>query len=190
MSRMRSSAASIGLLELFVVFLKIGLSFGAGTGMSAVLQEELVTKRKTIDRGEFMTLYGLARLVPSGSMTALAVAIGYRYQRIPGTLVVLTAMILPAFSLTVALTIAYTLLRGGPALHIVNLTLVPAALAIVVVSTFNLGKEFFTPSLELALVVASGLSVLLLGLNPALVLVAGGAIGAVAIGRSRAEEPE
>ena len=27
-----------------------------------------------------MTLYGLARLVPSGSMTALAVAIGYRYR--------------------------------------------------------------------------------------------------------------
>jgi len=81
--------------------------------MSAVLQEELVHKRKAISRGEFMTLYGLARLVPSGSMTALAVAIGYRYQRFPGTVVVLTATILPAFSLTVLLTVGYTLL-GRP----------------------------------------------------------------------------
>jgi len=187
---MRSPAAPISLTELFVLFLKIGLSFGAGTGMSAVLQEELVHKRKTIARGEFMTLYGLARLVPSGSMTALAVAIGYRYQRIPGTLVVLLAMILPAFSITLLLTIGYTLLIGSPALRVLNLTLVPAALAIVVVSTFTLGKEFFTPSLELVLVIAAGLGVLVLGLNPALILLAGGAIGAVAIRGPRTEEDE
>ena len=60
------------------------MSFGAGTGMSAVLQDELVRKRQAIDVAEFMALYGLARLVPSGSMTALAVAVGYRYQGIAG----------------------------------------------------------------------------------------------------------
>jgi chromate transporter len=181
---------SISLQELFVLFAKIGLSFGAGTGMSAVLQEELVQKRKAIGRGEFMTLYGLARLVPSGSTTALAVAIGYRYQRLRGTVVALTAMILPAFCLTVLLTFAYTLLVGTPALRVLNLTLVPAALAIVVVSSFNLGKEFFTPSIELVLVVASTLAVVVLGLNPALILLAGGAIGALAIRQPRAEDAE
>ena len=56
------------------------------------------------------------------------------------------------------------------------------------VSTFNLGKEFFRPSLELVLVVAAGLGILVLGLNPALILVAGGAIGAFAIREARAED--
>ena len=64
--------ASVSLRSLFLLFLKIGLSFGAGTGMSAALQDELVRKRQSMARGEFMALYGLARLVPSGSMTALA----------------------------------------------------------------------------------------------------------------------
>jgi chromate transporter len=173
--------ASVSLRSLFLLFLKIGLSFGAGTGMSAVLQDELVRKRQSIARGEFMALYGLARLVPSGSMTALAVAIGYRFQRLPGTVVVLVAMILPSFILTVLLTVAYTLLANSPALTVINLTLVPAALAIVVVSAFKLGREFFAPSLELALVFAGGLSVLIFGLNPSLVLLAGGVIGALAI---------
>jgi len=169
---------------LFRLFLKIGLSFGAGTGMSAVLQEELVRKRQAMDRGEFMALYGLARLVPSGSMTALAVAIGYRYQGFFGTLVVLAAMILPAFVLTVLLTIAYTLLAGSAALRVINLTLMPAALAVVAVSAYRLGGEFFTPSLELVLAVAAGAGVLFLGLNPSLVLLAGGLIGAFALGRA------
>jgi len=182
-----SPHAAISLRTLFLLFLKIGLSFGAGTGMSAVLQEELVRKRQAIGRGEFMTLYGLARLVPSGSMTALAVAVGYRYQGLLGTLVVLLAMILPAFILTVGLTVAYTLLAGSPALVVMNLTLMPAALAVVAVSAFRLGSEFFTPSLELVLAIAAGVGVLVLGLNPSLLLLAGGLVGACVL-RDRSPE--
>jgi chromate transporter len=181
--------APISLPALFLLFLRIGLSFGAGTGMSAVLQEELVRKREAIGRGEFITLYGLARLVPSGSMTALAVAVGYRYQGIPGTVVVLLAMILPAFIITVALTVAYTLLAGSAALAVVNLTLMPAALAVVVVSAYRLGREFLTGSLELILAVAGGGGVLLLGINPSLILIAGGLIGAWALGDQSSDGP-
>ena len=179
---MQPADVSISLRALFVLFLKIGMSYGAGTGMSAVLQHELVRKRKIIDRGEFMTLYGLARIVPSASMTALAVAIGYRYQGVPGTVAVLTAMILPAFALTVLLTVAYTQLAGSPALAVIDRTLVPASLAIVIVSAYRLGQEFLTPSLELVLVVAAAAGILL-GLNPGVLLVVGGLIGAVAIRR-------
>jgi len=163
------------------MFLKIGLSFGAGTGMSAVLQDELVRKRHAMSRAEFMALFGLARLVPSGSMTALAVAIGYRYQRLPGTVVVLLAMILPSLSLTLILTVVYTQLSNTEAFRILNLTLMPAALAVVVVSAFGLAREYFRPTVELALIPAGAIAVLLFGLNPSLVLLAGGAIGALAI---------
>ena len=180
--------SAVSLRGLFVLFLRIGLSFGAGTGMSAVLQDELVARRRAIARGEFMALYGLARLVPSGSMTALAVAIGYRYQGWPGTVVVLVAMILPSFILTVLLTIAYGLLAGSAALRVINLTLMPAALAVVVVSSFKLGREFLTPSLELLLVLGGGLGVLVFGLNPSVLLLSGGLIGALAVRHDDATE--
>jgi chromate transporter len=157
--------------------------------MSAVLQDELVRKRQAIARGEFMALFGLARLVPSGSMTALAIAIGFRYQRLAGTVAALTAMILPSFIITLILTIAYTGLANSPALRVVDLTLVPAALAIVVASTYSLAQEFLTPSVELVLIFASAASVVIFNLNPSLVLVAGGVIGAVAI-RQRDEHAE
>ena len=196
--------ASVSLRALFALFLKIGLSFGAGTGMSAVLQDELVRKRRAMPRSEFMVMYGLARLVPSGSMTALAVAIGYRYQRLAGTVIVLLAMIGPGFTLMVLLTVAYTLLVGSPAMQVLSVTLMPAAVALVIVSTYRLGSEFLkferfefrsgrfgrtllVPSVELALVVAGGASVLLFGFSPALVLIAGGIVGALVIRRVEAE---
>jgi chromate transporter len=170
------------LAQLFRLFVRVGMSFGAGTGMSAVLQEELV-RREIMPRDEFMTLYGLARIVPAGTMSALAVAVGYRYGRLAGTVVALAAMILPAFVLTLLLTVAYTLLAGSAAFQVLNVTLTPAALAVVVVSSLRLGQEFFTPSVELILAVLAFAGVLLLGLNPSLVLIAGGVVGAVLIRR-------
>ena len=184
---MLATDRTVSLPDLFRMFIKVGLSFGAGTGMSAVLQDELVRKREAMPRGEFMALFGLARLVPSGSTTALAVAVGYRYQGWLGTVVALAAMILPGLALTLALTIGYTLLAGTRAFRVLNLTLTPAALAVVVVSAWSLGREYVSPSLELVLIVAAAAAVLVFDLNPSLVLVAGGVLGAVAI-RER-EEP-
>ena len=96
---------------LFGIFFKAGLAFGGGLGILAVLEQELVTRRRAVGREEFLRLYGLGRIVPSGTMTALAVAYGYRFAGLPGTVIALTALVLPALVLTVALTAAYGLLH-------------------------------------------------------------------------------
>ena len=180
-ARVEASAPRMSLWELFRLFLRLGMSFGAGTGMSAVLQEELVDRRRDITRAEFMTVYGLARIVPSGSMTAVAVAWGHRYGGLLGTMVVLVAMILPAFVLTVLLTIGREMLQGTAAFDLLNVTLMPAALAVVITATWKLAQEFFYPSVELLLAVGAAIGVLVFGVNPPILLVAGGLIGAFAI---------
>lgn len=174
----------MSLRALFALFFRAGMSFGAGTGISALLLRELVEKRQALSRGEFMAIYGLGRVVPSGTVTALAVAFGYRYQRWLGTVAVLVAMILPSFTLTILLTVAYTALAGSFAIEVINATLMPAALGVVLVSGIKLGREFFSPSVELVLA-AAAFAALLAGLSPTLLLLIGGAIGAVAI-RERA----
>lgn len=187
MSDPRDPSSTIGLKDLCLLFLKLGFTFGAGTGMSAQLQRELVDKYHATTRAEFMAVYGLARVVPSGSMTAIAVAYGYRFAGIPGTVVVLLAMILPAFVLTVLLTIAYTLLVSSPAFGMLNLTLMPAALAVVIVAAYRLAQEFLSPSVELLLCVLAFVAVIVLGVSPALLLISGGVLGALAI-RDRGDD--
>src|SRR5512141_2473396 len=97
--------------DLFLIFLKAGLAFGGGLGILAVLEEELVTRRQVISREDFLTYYGISRIVPSGSMTALAVAYGYRLGGVWGTVIALTALVIPAFILTVLLTMLYQVLK-------------------------------------------------------------------------------
>ncbi len=172
---------------LFRIFLNAGLAFGGGLGILAVLERELVTQRQAIDREEFLRLYGLGRIVPSGTMTALAVAYGYRFAGLIGTAIALCGLVLPALVLTVALTAAYGLLRRqGWLLDRLPVTILPAALAFIVVAGLRLGRDVFRRSRELLLATGAFLGAAVLHLSPVVLLLAGGAAGMVLFGRREA----
>jgi chromate transporter len=165
---------------LFGIFLKAGLAFGGGLGILAVLEQELVTRRQAVGREEFLRLYGLGRIVPSGTMTALAVAYGYRFAGLPGTVISVTALVLPALVLTVALTAVYGLLQRQAWLpELLPVTILPAALAFIVVAGVRLGRDVFRPSWELLLAAAAFAGSAVLHLSPVLLLLAGGVAGTV-----------
>jgi chromate transporter len=174
----QSNVARVSRGELFLIFLKAGLAFGGGLGILAVLEDELVAKRRVVSREEFLTIYGIGRIVPSGTMTALAVAYGYKFAGMPGTLIALAALALPVFVLTIALTIAYHYLRDSRVFDLLPVTIMPAALALIVVAALKLGKDVFRPSREFVIAGVAFAVALFLHLNPALLLLAGGVIGA------------
>jgi len=167
--------------ELFAIFLKAGLAFGGGLGILAVLEEELVDKRRAVTREEFLTIYGVGRIVPSGTMTALAIAYGYRFGGLSGTVIALAALSLPVFVLTIVLTIAYHHLKNSRLFDLLPVTIMPAALALIVVAALKLGKDVFRPSREFIVAGLAFALALFLGLNPALILLAGGILGAFAL---------
>ena len=143
----------------------------------AVLSQELVDRRRAMTRAEFLTLYALARIVPSGTMTALAVAIGYRFAGLVGTLVALGGVALPGLAPTLVLIALYDLVRGSPLFDLLPVTLLPAAVALIGGAVFSLAREVAGP-LELALAAGALVGALLLRVDPAILIVVGGLLGA------------
>ena len=179
--------------DLFSIFLRAGLAFGGGLGILAVLEQELVNKRRAVTTDEFLTIYGIGRIVPSGTMTALAVAYGYKFGGLWDTVIALAALSLPVFVLTIALTIAYHYLRSSRLFDLLPITIMPAALALIAVAALKLGKDVFRPSRELIVAGVAFALALFLRLNPALILLAGGVLGAFALqkveeGKSKEKE--
>ncbi len=172
---------------LFSVFLKAGLAFGGGLGILAVLEEELVNRRRAVERDEFLQLYALSRAVPAGTMTALAVAYGRRFAGPVGTLIALAGLVLPALVLIVPLAAAYEFLRHGELLALLPVTILPAALAFIVVAGLRLGRPVLRPSPELVLAGLAFVAAAFMGLNPLLCMVAGGAAGVVLFRRRMPE---
>jgi len=187
MAEIAETRPRLSLAQLFIIFFKAGCGFGGGLGVLALLQEQLVTLRRILPDKELMTLWSIGRLMPSGTMTAVAVAIGHRLCGFTGTVVALIAMIIPGFICVVVLTIAYGYLAHGAVLEYIDATLLPAALGIVVISAMRLGKPLFRVSLDMVFaVVACGL-LLFAHMGPALMLLIGGIAGAFFL-RGKAEE--
>lgn len=166
--------------QLFLVFVKAGFAFGGGLSILGFLQDEFVTRRGLVSEQEFVRLFGISRLVPSGSVTALTVGFGHRLRGWSGSLVALAGLLLPGFAATVALTAAYPYLRGGAVLPFLTAVILPSALGLVAVAAINLTRAVVQTRLDVVLAAAALAAALLLDVNPTIVLLAGGVAGAVA----------
>ena len=176
----------LGLWALFRLFFRLGLNFGGGLAITTLLLDELVERRRVISRAHFLTLYGLARMLPGGTLTAHAIGLGYRLAGLPGSLVALAGVSLPVLVPTVALAALYGTVRGSPLLELVPVTLLPAGVALLFGAVLQLGRDVARPSPELVIAVVTLLGALFVGLHPGLLLILGGVVGAVVLRRDNA----
>jgi chromate transporter len=165
----------IGLGALFWLFLRAGLNFGGGVAITGLLAEEVVDRRRLLTRTQFVSLYGLARILPGGTLTAHAIGLGYRFGGPLGSVVALAGVSLPAIGLAAL----YGYLRGSPLLEVVPVTLLPAGVALLFGAVIQLGKDVARPSLELVIAVVGLVAGLAFGVHPGILLMGGGVVGAI-----------
>lgn len=85
------------LLKLFYVFFKIGLfAFGGGYTIVALAYDELVKKRKWLERGEFFDFYALSQTLPGIISVNFAAFIGNKIAKFMGGIFAVLGMIFPA----------------------------------------------------------------------------------------------
>ena len=176
-------------VAIFGLFFRAGLAFGGGLGILAVLEQQLVRRRHIITREEFLATYSLGRIVPSGTMTAIAVALGYRLGGWSGTVVALAGLALPAFTSTIALTIGYTALRDTHLFALLPSTLLPAALALVAGAAVNLSAALGRRLPDFALAATMLIASAVLRINPPVLLIVGGLVGALLLRPPAAGHP-
>lgn len=86
------------LFELFILIFKIGLfTFGGGYAMIALLENEFVSKRKWLEKEEFLDLVAIAESTPGPIAINASTYIGYKRHGFIGAAVSTTAMCLPSF---------------------------------------------------------------------------------------------
>src|SRR3954469_14238270 len=106
--RKKATAPSPSLLSLFLDFLKIGATaFGGFMALIAVVQTQIVERRKLLSHSEMLDGISLATVLPGPVAGKVVAYIGYRLRALAGALVSAVGVILPAFVLIVALSAAY-----------------------------------------------------------------------------------
>jgi chromate transporter len=66
------------LTELALFFLRLGITaFGGPAAHIAIMEDELVRRRKWLSREKFLDLLGASNLIPGPSSSELAIHIGF-----------------------------------------------------------------------------------------------------------------
>lgn len=100
------------LTDLFVSFTLLALQ-GFG-GVLAVVQRELVEKKRWMTREEFIEEWSVAQIMPGPNVINLAVVIGARYFGFRGALVAVAGMLALPLMVVIALALVYAEFAGNP----------------------------------------------------------------------------
>ena len=87
------------LLELFLIFAKIGLfTFGGGYAMISLIENNCVEKKKWITHDEMMNITVIAESTPGPIAINCATYVGYKKAGIIGAIISTLGIVLPSFA--------------------------------------------------------------------------------------------
>ena len=89
-----------GYITLFLTMLKIGLfTFGGGYAMIALLENEFVSKKKWMEKDEFLDMAAIAESTPGPIAINAATYIGYKNAGVIGSILATLGICIPSFTI-------------------------------------------------------------------------------------------
>jgi chromate transporter len=171
----RDGAPSEGSLrELAALFLKLGtIAFGGPAAHIAMMEEEVVRRRRWLDHQRFVDLLGATNLIPGPNSTEMAIHIGLLRAGWRGLVVAGACFIVPAMLIVWALAALYVKYGALPEAAWALYGVKPVIIAIVAQALWGLGKAA-VKSGATALAGAAVIALSFLGANEILLLFAAG----------------
>jgi chromate transporter len=171
--------ARASLREIAGLFLKLGtIAFGGPAAHVAMMEDEVVRRRRWMTREQFLDYLGATNLIPGPNSTELAIHVGHAQAGWPGLLVAGACFILPAALIVAAIAWAYVRFGTLPAASGILHGVKPVVIAVVLQALWGLGRTA-VKSRALAALGVAAVAAVGLGIDELAVLVGAGAIAAL-----------
>ena len=158
-------------LQSFLIFLKIGLfTIGGGYAMVPLIQDEIVDKRKWIDKEDFIDLLALTQSVPGIFAVNIAIFIGYKLRKFRGALAMALGTILPSFFIILAIALFFQQFKQYPIVENIFKGIRPAVVALIAAPTFSMAKSA-------KITIVSALLIWVLDVSPVYIIIIAGVGG-------------
>jgi chromate transporter len=149
-------------------------AFGGPAAHIAIMEDELVRRRRWVSREKFLDMLGASNLIPGPSSSELAIHIGYWLGGWRGLIVAGICFILPAACMVGALAWAYVRFGKMPAVSGILYGIKPVVIAVILQALWGLGRTAInTWFIAVVGLICVGLSAW--GLHPLLLLLIAGA---------------
>jgi chromate transporter len=181
-----ATSAAIGLLPIFLVFLKAGaLLFGSGYVLVALLRADLVEGLGWITERQLLDAIAVGQATP-GPLTSTAGYLGFILAGLPGALAASVGIFLPAFILVAFLEPIVAAVRARPLATAALRGAGAAALGLMAGVTLELAAATLLPSgavafLPLAVAVVATAALASGRVGPTALILVGGLIGLIRV---------
>ncbi|MFB6286532.1 MAG: chromate efflux transporter [Candidatus Bipolaricaulia bacterium] len=160
---------------------KLGLTaFGGPAAHIAMLEDEVVDKRRWVSRQHFLDLVGATNLIPGPNSTEMMMHLGYARAGGLGLIIGGAAFLLPAVAITAALAWIYVEYGTLPQVEPFLVGIKPAVVAVILAAVSRLGRKAVR-NVPLALLGISVTAAVLLGINEIVTLAGGAVVGTAAL---------
>lgn len=164
--------------EIFNYFLKIGLlGFGGPMAHIAMMDSELVEKRKWSTKEDFLDGLAVCNLLPGPASTQLGIYMGYLKGGTLGGILAGTAFILPAFLIITLLSYIYFKFGGIPSIAGVLYGINAVVIALISSSLLNMYKKTIITKSQLVIFVVTTIAITLFKVNMIIAMIFAGIAG-------------
>jgi chromate transporter len=160
------------LLELFIIFFKIGtFTIGGGYAMVPLIEKEVVDKKGWIDRKDFVEMLALAQSAPGPIAVDVAVFVGYKVAGVPGSVVSVFGAIFTAFATLIIIAMYFAGMKDNPVTERVFKGIRPAVVALIAAPVLRLGKSSKINRKTIIIPILTVVLIAFLNVNPIFVVI-------------------
>src|ERR1700675_1829686 len=172
----RHRAPSFG--EAFRFWLKLGfISFGGPTGQIAIMQTELVEKKRWISQARFLHALNFCMLLPGPEAQQLVIYIGWLLHRTWGGIVAGALFVIPSIFVLWTLSFIYAAYGNLPWIAAIFYGLKPVVVAIVIAAVIRIGRKALKNEVMWAIAVLAFVAIFFLRVPFPVIIIGAGLLG-------------
>lgn len=180
------STRNVSVRSIILVFLKISFTaFGGHAAHLAMMEEEVVRKRKWISHEEFLDIISAANLIPGPNSTETALHIGYSLANWRGFFAAGLSFITPTIIIVTSVAMAYVKYGMLPATENILFWIKPVIMAVISLAIYRFSKTAVKSKLLLFMLLLACLASVFKITEIAVILVIGVSVMFINISRNK-----
>jgi chromate transporter len=166
--------------EAFRFWLKLGfISFGGPTGQIAIMQTELVDRKRWISQSRFLHALNYCMLLPGPEAQQLATYIGWLLHKTAGGIAAGALFVIPSIVVLWTLSFIYVAYGSVPWIAAIFYGLKPVVVAIVVAAMIRIGRKTLKNEVMWAIAALAFIAIFFLGAPFPAIIVGAGLLGLI-----------
>lgn len=147
--------------------------------MLPMIEDEVVSRKKWIDKEEFLDLVAIAQSCPGVFAINISTFIGYKLRSVKGALVTTLGTALPSFLIILLIAMFFHSFQDNKIVAAMFRGIRPAVVALIAVPTFKMAKSAKITFSNCWIPIACALAIWLMGVSPIYIIIIAGIGGYV-----------